>query len=136
MGKWLNGALKVRRAMDEAGNTLTDEQAADMAALFMPWKAGVEYKVNQRVRYGDLLYKCLQAHTSQETWQPDVTPALWVEVAAPGEYRQIKENMLPTEAFELGEIGWWQTKDNLYRSLIAANVYTPVTYPAGWEKQA
>lgn len=107
-----------------------------MAALFMPWKAGVEYKVNQRVRYGDLLYKCLQAHTSQETWQPDVTPALWVEVAAPGEYRQIKENMLPTEAFELGEIGWWQTKDNLYRSLIAANVYTPVTYPAGWEKQA
>ena len=41
MGKWLRGALKVRRAMDEAGNTLTDEQEADMAPIFMQWKEGV-----------------------------------------------------------------------------------------------
>lgn len=30
-----------------------------------------------------------------------------------------------------GECGWWC--DVLYRSTIAANVWTPEAYPAGWE---
>ena len=75
----------------------------------------------------------MQAHTSQDDWTPDATAALWVEVAAPGEYREIKENMLSTEAFAKDEIGWWQTKDNLYKSKLANNVYTPESYPDGWE---
>jgi len=42
--------------------------------------------------------------------------------------------MLSTEAFAKDEIGWYKTKDNLWKSTIDANVYTPETYPAGWEK--
>ena len=57
-------------------------------------------------------------------------------MAAPGEYREIKDNMLPTESFAKGEIGWYKTKDNLWKSLIDNNVWTPDTYPAGWEKYA
>lgn len=34
-------------------------------------------------------------------------------------------------AFALDECGWWE--DKLYRSLIAANIYAPAAYPAGWE---
>ena len=56
------------------------------------------------------------------------------EVAPTGEYREIKDNMLSTEAFAKDEIGWYQTKDNLWKSMIDANAYTPESYPAGWEK--
>lgn len=132
MGKWLNGALKVRRAMDEAGNTLTDEQAADMAALFMPWKVGVEYEVGQRVRYGDLLYKCLTAHISQETWQPDVAPSLWVRVDDPAiEWPEWRQPLGSTDAYALGAKvahngkHWVSTANN--------NVWEPGVY--GWEEQ-
>ena len=127
-------ANEIRASMDKAGTLLTDEQAVEVVDLYMPWDVGVTYPVNTRVRYGYKLYKCLQAHTSQDDWKPDVTPALWVEVSPAGEYREIKDNMLPTEAFAKGEIGWYKTKDNLWKSLIDANVYTPVSYPAGWEK--
>ena len=81
-----------------------------------------------------LLYKCNIGHTTQDDWPPETTPNLWTEVAEIGEYREIKDNMLPTEAFALGEIGWYKGKDNLWKSLIPANTYTPETYPSGWEK--
>lgn len=115
---------------------LTDAQALEVIDLYDQWTVGVTYPVDTRIRYGEKLYKCLQAHTSQADWIPTATPALWVEVAAEGEYREIKDNMLSTEAFAKGEVGWYQTKDNLWKSLIDANVYTPETYPAGWEKYA
>ena len=127
-------AKRFRTAMDKAGTYLTDEQSVDVIDLFRAWDYPMQYVAGDKVRYADKLWKCLQDHTSQENWEPDKTPALWVEIAKPGEYREIKDAMLPTEAFALGEIGCWQTKDNLYRSLIDNNVYTPVSYPAGWEK--
>ena len=40
-----------------------------------------EYKVGNKVRYSELLYKCIQEHTSQDDWTPDVTQALWVQVS-------------------------------------------------------
>ena len=116
----------------ELGN-VDEETAAQHAELFEAWAVGVEYTVGAMRQYNGLLYKCLQAHTSQEDWTPDATPALWVQAAAPNEYREIKDGMLSTEAFALDEIGWYKEKDNLYKSLIAANVYTPDTYPSGWE---
>lgn len=124
----------IEAAMTTAGAMLTDEQAIEVIDLYDEWKPDVAYGVDNRVRYEEKLYKCLQAHTSQADWIPTATPALWVEIAAPGEYREIKDNMLSTEAFAKDEIGWYQTKDNLWKSLIDANVYTPETYPAGWEK--
>lgn len=123
-----------RAKLDGVAKTIDDAAALINIELFPAWRVGAAYKVDERIRYGDKLYKCLQGHTSQSDWLPDIVPALWVEVAAPGQYREIKVNMLSTEAFALGEIGWWQTEDNLYESLIAANVYTPASYPAGWRK--
>lgn len=130
----LEQAQAIRTAMDTAGSVLTDEQAIEVKELYQLWAVGVDYAVDDVRRHNGKLFRCLQAHTSQADWTPDAVPALWVEIAAAGEYREIKENMLSTEAFALGEIGWYQTKDNLYKSLIAANVYTPDTYPDGWEK--
>lgn len=130
----LEQAQAIRASMDNAGTLLTDEQALENKMLYPLWAVGVTLAVDARVRYGDKLYRVLQEHTTQENWTPDATPALYVEVAPQGEYREIKDNMLPTEAFALGEIGWYKEKDNLWKSLIDANTYTPETYPAGWEQ--
>ena len=120
-------------AMVNAGAMLTDEQAVTVIDLYDEWAVGVTYKVDARVRWNDTLYKCNLAHTSESTWTPEVTPNLWTEIGLT-EYREIKDNMLSTEAFAKGEIGWWKEKDNLYESLFDGNVYTPDSYPAGWQK--
>ncbi len=41
------------------------------------WQVGVEYYVDDHVMYDGVEYNCLQAHTSQSDWTPDVTPSLW-----------------------------------------------------------
>lgn len=131
-----NEALAYRAAIEAGANAVvrTDEEALAVKDIYPVWAAGVALAVDERVRSNNKLYRVLQAHTTQAGWEPENAPALFVEAAAAGEYREIKENMLPTEAFALGEIGWYQSKDNLYKSLIDANVYTPDTYPSGWEK--
>ena len=43
----------------------------------------------------------------------------------------IPETITVTSMFNKDEYGWW--KDQLYKSLIDANVYTPEQYAAGWE---
>lgn len=122
-----------RAAVMAFAKTAPDEEACQFPSLFPTWMSGTSYEEGERIESADKLWKCLQAHTSQEGWNPEASPALWVEVAKPGEYREIKENMLSTEAFALGEIGWYKSKDNLYKSLIDNNTYTPDSYPTGWE---
>ena len=46
-------------------------------------------------------------------------------------YRMIPDPITVTTAFAKDECGWWNGV--LYRSLLDSNVYTPASYPAGWE---
>lgn len=130
----LEQAKAIRNSMNTVTANLTDEEALAVMDLYLPWKVGETYKVGDMRRDEGKLFRCLQDHTSQADWKPSLVPALWVEIAAPGEYREIKDGMLSTEAFAKDEIGWYQTKDNLWKSLIDNNVWTPEAYPAGWEK--
>jgi streptogrisin C len=41
------------------------------------WRSGVAYAVGDQIVYNGVRYRCVIAHTSQSTWTPDVTPALW-----------------------------------------------------------
>ncbi|MEU6859378.1 carbohydrate-binding protein [Glycomyces sp. NPDC046736] len=41
------------------------------------WQTGTAYQVGAQVVYNGVQYRCTIAHTSQSTWTPDVTPALW-----------------------------------------------------------
>ena len=83
MSKWLEAAQPVRDAMDAVGAMVTDEQAATVPALYRPWESGVDYAVGDRRLYENALYKCLQAHTAQETWNPADAPSLWAKVLIP-----------------------------------------------------
>lgn len=56
---------------------LTDQEALQVKNLHKEWKVGESVEEGDRKQYGDLLYKCRQAHTTQADWTPDKTPAMW-----------------------------------------------------------
>lgn len=59
-------------------STLTDSQALSIPLCFNEWETGVAYSVGDRVQYDGKLWKCRQAHTSQDGWQPSInTASLW-----------------------------------------------------------
>ena len=126
-------AYKLRDMLHKASASLSDEDALEAAELFAVWAVGTAYVVDQRLRYGGKLYRCVQGHTSQEGWEPDKTPALWTEVALPGEIPVWKQPTGAQDAYNKGDKVHYPDKDGpVYESLIDANVYSPEAYPAGW----
>ena len=81
---YLSSAQKLRAAINGAGAMLTDEQALTVPLIYLAWSSdGISYAAGDRVMYGGVLYKCLQAHTSQSTWTPTDAPSLWAKVLIP-----------------------------------------------------
>lgn len=78
-------ALALRALIEKAAASLSDTDALDGVELFPAWAVGVDYALGVRLRYGDKLYRVLQAHTSQADWTPDSTPSLYAEVEKPGQ---------------------------------------------------
>lgn len=79
------------------------------------------------------LYKVVQAHTSQEDWKPDATPALYTAIGLNLAGHPMWSK--PTgahDAYNKGDIVSYNEK--LYRSLIDGNTWSPEEYPAGWEE--
>ena len=59
-------------------NELTDTEAAKLPLCYDPWTTDKAYKVGDRVESDGKLWKCRQAHTSQENWKPSIdTASLW-----------------------------------------------------------
>ena len=79
-------AAELRPVIEAAATSLPDGEAATAVELFPAWAYPVSYVVGNRVSDGGKLYKCQQAHTSQEGWKPSATPALWavIDVAHAG----------------------------------------------------
>ena len=133
-------ALQLRSMIEKASVSLPDEDALEAVELFPAWEADTAYAADQRVRHGGssgtptpTLYKCVQAHTSQAGWEPDKTPALWTEVAKPGEIPVWRQPTGAQDAYNKGDRVHYPGKDGpVYESLMDANVYSPEAYPAGW----
>lgn len=133
MGKFYEAAKIVRATMDKAGAMLTDEQALKVTALYPLWEAAKTYTVGDRVRYAGNLYRCLQPHTAQETWNPADAPSLWAKVLT-SEIGEILPWVQPdsTNPYAKGDKvthngkTWVSTVDN--------NVWEPGAY--GWEEVA
>ena len=73
-------ALKIRTNIETGAQSIPDENALETVSLFPVWRTGTAYAVDYRVRHNDILYRCVTAHESQETWTPDVSPSLWAKV--------------------------------------------------------
>ena len=115
-------AKQLRQLIEQLAVTLGDETALTGVELFPMWAIGRAYAVDDRVQYGGILYKCVQAHTSQADWTPDITPALWVAVSI----EEYPEWVQPTGAHDAYNIGDKVTyKGNHYVCDINGNVYAP-----------
>ena len=70
--------LLVRRQI----NTLTvdDQTAYRMREFYPEWATDETYPVGYKLLYGGELYKVIQAHTSQPTWTPDISPSLYTRI--------------------------------------------------------
>lgn len=131
MSYYKNAVIKAN-LIQTAINYLPDEEAETVTALFPEWEENKAYAIGDRVKYNELLYRCVQAHTSQIEWTPDVVPALWTRTSTD----EWPEWVRPTGAQDAYNKGDKVTyKGEHYISLIDANVYSPEEYPAGWEKK-
>lgn len=75
--------------------SLTDAQAITVKAIYPAYDPnGVQYPVDFKVLQDDVLYKCLQEHTPQESWAPGIAPSIWVAVET-GEHAGTLEDPIP-----------------------------------------
>lgn len=57
-----------------------DNTALRMLEFYPAWAADTAYPAGHKVQHGGKLWRCLQAHTAQTSWEPENTPALWEEI--------------------------------------------------------
>ena len=123
-------ARHLRPYIVKGSASLTDTEALQAVELFPHWDSDSHaYAVGDRVSYEATLYKCLQAHTSQASWNPADAPSLWVRVDDPSqEWPEWRQPTGSTDAYAKGakvshnEKHWISDVDN--------NVWEPSVY--GW----
>ena len=76
----------IRSQLDNVIIDISDEKALQSSKLFKKCDGNnTFYKIGERFVYNNILYKVLQAHTSQLDWTPDITPSLYTKVLIPDE---------------------------------------------------
>ena len=133
MGTLVDLAHKLRPFIEKAAISLNDTDALEAVQLFPKWDESARYEIDDRVRFQNVLYKCLQTHIAQPTWTPINAPSLWAKVLIPD------ENVIPeweqpdsTNAYQIGDRVTFEGK--VYESTINNNIWSPATYPAGWQE--
>lgn len=125
-------ARKLRPLIEKAAQSLDDSEASEAAELF--GKMAYDGKLihaGTKINWNGVVKQAAVDLWDNEWNNPEKAPALWNNLAYKDGIRYIPETIQATEAFALGERGWW--KEELYESLIAANIYTPEQYGAGWK---
>lgn len=118
----MNSVVSFARFMAPA---LPNEQAIECKYLFDKWSGeSVSYEKDQRILYNDILYYCVLAHTSQESWKPDVSPSLWQPVLIPDE-GEIPDWIQPVapNGYKKGDKVRYDGK--IYESLVDNNTWVP-----------
>ena len=128
-------ALRLRAIVEQAASSLDDQTASTAPALLRRLKQdGQLVSSGTRINWGGVIKRAAVDLWDTAANTPDNAPTLWEDIDYRDGYRVIPETITAGTAFALDELGWWG--DKLYKSKLAANVYTPEQYPAGWEGQA
>lgn len=98
---------------------------------YLNWKANEVVTAGVIRFFGNNLYKCIQPHTTQADWTPDLTPALWKRYFEPDDYQEWVQPTGAHDAYNTGDKAIFE--GHLWESLIDANVWSPTVYPAGWK---
>lgn len=126
-------AIRLRGVVEQAAQSLDDKTASTATTMFGGMKHdGSLIKAGTRVNWGGTLKQAAVDLWDTAENNPDNAPTLWADIAYRDGIRVIPETIKAAQAFALNEPGWWN--EHIYRSMIAANVYTPDQYAAGWEQ--
>lgn len=129
----VENARKLRPLMVKAAQSLDDKDASEAVALFDGMRYdGSLIKAGTRIQWNSVLKQAAVDLWDTTENNPDNAPTLWTDIAYSDGIRIILETITAAQAFSLDELGWWN--GHIYRSTIAANVYTPAQYAAGWEQ--
>lgn len=125
-------AERLRSVIFGAMQLVDDEVALANINFYSDWEIGKTYEVGFKLRYKGILYKVLQAHTSQADWTPEVAVSLFAKVLIP-------DPQIVPDWEQPGSTNPYMTGDRvryngkIYESLIDSNVWSPDAYPAGWQ---
>ena len=129
----ISKARQLRALIEKAAVSLSDTDALDGVELFPAWAVGVSYAAGERLRYGDKLYRVLQAHTSQADWTPGSTPSLYAEVEKPGQGDTPDDPIPYNNNMELFENKYYSQDGIVYRCFRSTGVpvYNPLSALVG-----
>jgi hypothetical protein len=128
-------AKELRKSAMFGAVNLDDKQASEVASLYSDMAYNGELiEAGTRINHNGVLYKAAVDLWNREENNPDNAPTLWEEIQYHNGIRIIPEVITVTTAFAKDELGYWKADGKVYKSLLDANVYTPATYPQGWEE--
>jgi hypothetical protein len=124
-------AKAIIEALVTLRESATDEQAAQVPAIYPMWREGVEYPDGARVQHKGTLYRCTTAHASQADWAPDAAPSLFAKVLIPdADVIPAWEQPESTNPYMTGDKV--EHDGRVWVSLVDNNVWEPSVY--GWEE--
>ena len=117
-----------------ASEVTDDAKALAIQEFYDDWEVGVKYEVGTYIRYEEVLYKVITAHTSQSDWTPTSASSLFAKVLTDPTGETINEWVQPdsTNPYMAGDKVTFNGKT--YESVINNNVWSPSAYPAGWKE--
>ena len=123
-------AKEYRLKIEKASASITDDSTAlDVIELFPVYKVNHAYSVGDRFQDQNKLYKVIQAHTSQEDWKPESTPALYAQVSV----EEWPEWIQPSGAHDAYPLNAKVTHNGKkWISTVSDNVWEPGAY--GWDE--
>ena len=128
---YMKEAREIRKAIDTFAENQTDETLIDNKAAFSLWRAGIAAEKDKIYRFGDDLYRCIQPHTTQDDWTPDITPALFVKISLE-EFPQWRQPTGAHDAYNKGDKVSDEGKH--WISEIDGNVWKPGTVVGAWSE--
>ena len=122
----LPNALGMLLRLAIADGRLTDAELLSIQPVLEGrlWQPGLDVKVGDVYSFGAFLWRCLQDHTTQGDWSPDLTPSLWRKVEIIADVRIWAEGI----DYIVGDEVYWPDADGTRYTCLQAH-----TSQVGWE---
>ena len=125
-------AKALRSVLVQGGESLSDAVISTAPEACRRMKYNGELISNgTRINWNGTVKRAATDLWDREDQNPDNAPNLWEDISYRNGIRIIPNPVTVGMAFAKDELGWWG--NDLYKSLVDSNVYTPEEYSDNWE---
>lgn len=126
--------IAFRKLVEAGAVSLTDKEVSTAPDVLPRMHyTGELIKNGTRINWNGTIKRAAVDLWDREDQNPDNAPNLWEDVMYRDGIRIIPDPITVGLAFAKDELGWWG--EDLYRSKVDNNVYTPDQYADNWELQ-